>query len=115
MSNRYEYFGTVIPNIVLLNSEGMVSLFGLDGGSIVESNPYTDVHEFFGNMNNEVTRFSYDQFINNVSLPFWIHPVGTEGEDEGMIINTEKHIFWYDAVKDVWIMTFDNIMYHIFQ
>jgi len=110
MTNRYEYIGTEAGAILMVDSNGMKELFSCD------SNPYIDKGDFYASLGTTCDRFSFDQFINNVELPWWMSIKGTvEDSGEGYVINPVTSIYWYDSSHDVWITTAENMMYHIFK
>lgn len=112
--NKFEYFGTVAGGMELqLIKEGydnIVPMFDKDDGfNIRGGNPFASIRSFYSNLV-DVTRFGYDQFCNNVSLPSWLTVTSSP-----LNIDPLNDIFWHDPTNNIWITTSDNIMYHIFK
>lgn len=111
-NNRHEYFGSVAGAIRLNDDNGTIkSMFNEDGYSISEGNPYSTLKEFYISLGN-ATKFQYDHFLNNVMLSSWIAV-----NDPSVLVNIDidADVFWHDPVNDTWIMTADNIVYHVFK
>lgn len=97
--NRFIYIGSEAGAMDITNIYPV--LFDEHGLNIVNNNPFNTKAEFYKVLTTG-SRFSYDQFINNVECPDWLRP------------SLIHDLFWYDPELSVWVYTADNILFHIF-
>jgi len=109
--NRYHYIGSIVGSVSLVDSDGINPLFDHNGNNIVDGNPYNTLEEFHDSLNH-ASIFAIDNFVNSIRLPSWM---GTSMiDDHAKVILTLDDTFWYDDNHDTWIMTSNNLVYHIF-